>query len=300
MQKRIILVAALFLIILSCLGLILKNYKKRVNRLNFEVSKLEGINIQLNNKIEEGQTFLRSLLTSNLKKYNTYDEQGPIKLIRLGRSYDGGYVVPEIALERSDAVLGYGVSDDISFEEDFSNKYNKNSYGFDCSIDKIDIENSLVRFIPECIASGDTSKSKNNFSTFKQQIQKLGLENKKLFIKMDIEGAEYDAFPDIIDYSENITGIAMEIHTNEGLEKALSLISTINQNFYLVNLHENNCHGKTFTAPNATGEISELIQLSFINRNLIKKASLSDDQSHPSSLDQPNCAYKDEHRFSIN
>ena len=41
-----------------------------------------------------------------------------IGLKRIGRDFDGGYVIPEIALQKCSAVLGYGVGGDLSFEED--------------------------------------------------------------------------------------------------------------------------------------------------------------------------------------
>ena len=39
-------------------------------------------------------------------------------LIRVGKSFDGGYVMPSRALEASRSVLSLGVNDDWSFEEE--------------------------------------------------------------------------------------------------------------------------------------------------------------------------------------
>ncbi len=40
-------------------------------------------------------------------------------LIRVGRDEDGGYVVPAVAVEKTRLLLGIGINDDWSFEEDF-------------------------------------------------------------------------------------------------------------------------------------------------------------------------------------
>ena len=70
-------------------------------------------------------------LVKHLSVYSAYDQNGPLILKRVGRDYDGGYVVAEKSLQKADALLGYGIADDPSFEEAFSNLYKKPSYGFD-------------------------------------------------------------------------------------------------------------------------------------------------------------------------
>ncbi len=45
--------------------------------------------------------------------------QHKCEIVRLGRENDGGYSVPKNSLQNSKVVLGFGLSDDWSFEEDF-------------------------------------------------------------------------------------------------------------------------------------------------------------------------------------
>ncbi|MDP5370014.1 MAG: hypothetical protein NWR39_00350, partial [Pseudomonadota bacterium] len=150
-------------------------------------------------------------LVLKLKVYTVYDQNGLIQLIRHGRPSDGGYVVPKVAFEKADVLLGYGIADDISFEESFSALYQKPSFGFDCGVTNIQINNNLCTFIPECIENDGNvyahQKSSGKVSTFSAQLKRLQIENKKLFIKMDIEGAEFAAFEGIQDSFANITGI---------------------------------------------------------------------------------------------
>lgn len=236
-------------------------------------------------------------LVSFLKVYTVYDNNGPIKLVRIGRANDGGYIVPELALQKADVLIGYGIADDISFEEQFSNLYNKKSYGFDCGIKNINIKNKLCIFIPECIATDSFlyvgKQSSNKVSSFRQQVTKLNLKNKKIFIKMDIEGAEYDAMPEILNYAQNITGIVLEIHFAQGgyesINKAIRLLSSLDKDFILVHLHGNNCSNKEFTTYNSKGKIPRVLELSYINRLLINKFFISSNQKHPIPMDMVNC-----------
>ncbi len=237
-------------------------------------------------------------LVATLRVYDVYNSDNEkLKFVRHGKQGDGGYVVAEVALSKADAVMGYGIADDISFEEEFSNQYNKPSYGFDCGIEDIKIKNKLCKFTRECVASDKflygQQKSSLAISTYPKQLQKLGLEKSNVFIKMDIEGAEYAAFEDIYKYAPQITGIALEIHFEAPTQvlEATHLISRLNQDFYLIHVHCNNCcnPANVFSTSNATGRIATVLELSFINKSLVHHASASKDQSHPQPIDMVNC-----------
>jgi len=135
---------------------------------------------QLERKIEQlvSEKLAGAEFASLLKVYTVYDTDGQINLVRIGRDGDGGYALPETAIKNAQALLGYGVSNDISFEEQFSGQFNKESYGFDCSIKQIAIKNQLTHFIPECIVGANFIPDKLNplvVSTFAQQLKKLDL-----------------------------------------------------------------------------------------------------------------------------
>ena len=55
-------------------------------------------------------------------------------LIRLGNTNDGGYVVEENSIKNSEILLSFGLSDDWSFESDFSNLGKKKIYTYDYSV----------------------------------------------------------------------------------------------------------------------------------------------------------------------
>lgn len=244
-------------------------------------------------------------LVLKLKVYTVYDQNGLIQLIRHGRPSDGGYVVPKVAFEKADVLLGYGIADDISFEESFSALYQKPSFGFDCGVTNIQINNNLCTFIPECIENDGNvyahQKSSGKVSTFSAQLKRLQIENKKLFIKMDIEGAEFAAFEGIQDSFANITGIVLEIHFAHDNQVFLAnkLLEKLLKDFYLVHLHANNCSLVTFQTKYSKGNMPRVVELTFINKNLVTHAALVESQTYPLPIDMENCPTYPLNRFEI-
>lgn len=246
-------------------------------------------------------------LASLLLTYSVEDQFGPLKLFRLGNNYDGGYVVPEKACKDADVLFGYGIANDISFEESFSDLYHKPSYGFDCGLDSFPSKNKYFTFVSQCIGTDrflyDKDNSSQNISSFTQQVNKLGLQNKKIFIKMDIEGAEYEAFEDILKSPFNITAIVIEVHfVREGeISKAIKLLSNLQKDFVLLHVHGNNYEKyRSFSAANVKGLVPKVLELTYINKALVTNFKVSDNQSHPvEGLDMPNNRYTEDIEFSV-
>ena len=245
-------------------------------------------------------------LAGLLVTYSAYNLQNnPLKLYRHGKDGDGGYVTPEEAFKAADVLLGYGIAGDISFEEQFSEIYKKPSYGFDCGIKSIDSKNVAFTFIDQCIGTDKTlynvKDSSHNVTSFSQQLANLGLKDKKIFIKMDIEGAEYGAFEDIYKYAPQITGIVMELHIfgNDEARKAVRLLSNINKDFILVHIHGNGCATKFFSSPHAIGLVPRWLELTYINKSLVSKYNISENQTYPTSLDMSQCPNAEVNEFTI-
>ena len=256
-------------------------------------------------KMHDTRQAVLEVLVRMLKVYQIYDEHGEMPLIRVGRPNDGGYVVAKKTLEAADVLLGYGIADDISFEEGFSDTYNKPSFGFDCGVQGIAIKNKLCTFIPQCIASDSfiygNQASSTQLATFSQQLNTLNLKGKKIFLKMDIEGAEYDAFEDIYPHADSITGIVMELHFKslENTIKAIRLLAELQKDFVLINVHGNNYEKTLFTTKLSKGNVPKTLELTFIHKNLIAKYHFAKEQKFPSPLDMPNSSKRPDLAFEI-
>jgi|GEM_PF-1185036 len=303
----LIFISILSIIVLGlAIRLAIKVVEKRLRSIHYQVSYNGSELIEAQNQTI--QILLGSKLdtfASLLKIYEAKDEHGDIKLIRLGRDNDGGYIVPEKSLVSADVLFGYGIDNDISFEETFSNKYNKPSYGFDCGIESIKSTSKLFTFVNECISSDSSlygmQKSSTKISSFTEQIKNLNLADKKIFIKMDIEGAEFDALQEVIKNPHNVTGIAFEMHLFKkhiDFDKGIKLLKDLENDFVLVHLHGLNC-GSRFNSNYAKGGIPYQIEFTYINKALLTNYRVSKNQSHPTELDMPNDALKPEVKFTI-
>lgn len=251
-------------------------------------SQLSSLDKAANSILPE--TPVTHAIAALLTVYQTYDANGLVQLRRIGRANDGGYLIPELAMQVADVVIGYGIANDISFEESTTAIYGKPSYGFDCACPVIQPKHKDCHFIPSCVVNNNSIKPFPSYATFDQHLNMVGATGKKLFVKMDIEGNEYDTLPDILQHAFNITGIVLEIHFMESAQiaQALHLLQMLDKDFLLVHVHGNNYCRDNFVTTNARGNIARVLELSYINRNLVQNYEISPDQSHPIRLDMPN------------
>jgi len=160
----------------------------------------------------------------------------PFKKLRLGKNYDGGYIITEIPNINYSLLLAGGISDDISFEEDFINKYpGVLTYAYDGTIDKLPTLNNNITFIKKNIGF----ENNNNVTNMHDIIN----ANENIFIKMDIEGGEIPWIKSLSNEQMNkFEQIVMEFHF-PFTDKEIEVFDKINKNHYLIHFHGNNCCG---------------------------------------------------------
>ena len=160
-------------------------------------------------------------------------------LVRVGRNYDGGYVISESLIKRSSALLSFGINDDWSFEEDFCKRCKVKCYGFDFSISKNTFLKKGLQQIKyffgdiikrKKINSSRLKTARENFnlhkrfnSFFKKNIflnygidktththfkklddiiQEYFANEKNIFLKLDIEGYEFFILDDVLNFKK--------------------------------------------------------------------------------------------------
>lgn len=197
----------------------------------------------------------------NLMKCDDY------KKIRLGKDNDGGYVIYDDL--KYDLLIGCGISNDLSFEEDFVKKYNCKSFVYDGTINKL-------------------PKHKYDHKWFNQNIYKGSLknelkDNKNIFLKMDIEGHEWEFFKDAD--LENISQMVIEFHDNRNFTIDYDVLKKIEETHYLIHIHGNNFRKRQLKIEDKL--IHSIFEVSYINKKLcndVKKINYSYDEN----LDMPN------------
>ena len=173
--------------------------------------------------------------------------QSPFPKKRIGRWTDGGYVIAEIPDIKYDALFAGGVSDDISFEEDFIQYQTTFSnpikvYAFDGTVDNLPESkwSSQIQFVKKNIGSEETLDCTNLHSFLLPYFQ---LPNPNLFIKMDIEGGEVAWIKSLNQsHMDTFAQIVMEFH-NPFSEQEIAMFDKLNETHLPIHFHPNNACG---------------------------------------------------------
>ncbi|MCR5260974.1 MAG: hypothetical protein K6C94_03975 [Candidatus Gastranaerophilales bacterium] len=251
------------------------------------------------------------LLLPYLLVYKVKNNGKPLKLIRI--SWDS-YVSPVIALQKADAILSYGIAWDIHYEDKISRFFKKNTYAFDCGISTIDNlltePNPYLFFKSECIGTDKFivtergQKSSQKIHTFSQKLKELNLENKKIYLKMDIAGAEIEVLPEILKYADNLTGmsVVIRLESTDRLIKFRDILKQFDKDFILIARNGirdesvDNCK-----CAYVKNEFSNAISLTYINKKFAdeKHLPLKQTNSEPKEYLQINDIFHAFPEYSI-
>src|SRR4029077_6265587 len=176
-------------------------------------------------------------------------------LKRFGSANDGGYLMCEDLIEPIDAAYSYGVGSNDDWGCEVSRRYHVPVHEYDCfDPARPTVDGGTLIFHNECIGDRSAERASRVFDTLENQLRKNGdaLESgRHVIIKVDIEGAEWDALLATSDQLlSSIPQITMEMHGYND-PKILETLRKLKRNFYLVNLHFNNwsCTAKAAPLP---------------------------------------------------
>jgi hypothetical protein len=235
--------------------------------------------------------------------------------IRVGRVKDGGYVVEESSLATVDVIYSYGVGWEVSFEKDIFKHTKKTCRLFDPTM--FDLKNitrfwdkgiySLVKYLTkaalwypylfflriggtklEFYNEGLSSNRANKYDSFPSHIQRFGDDGKTIFLKIDIEGGEYEIFTDskFIDSLTFVSQLAIEFHSVEQkIYDLKNIICSIGKHLSLVHIHGNNWEG---VFDYHGHQIPNVLELTFLNNRFIESRSIDEIKYPIPNLDFPN------------
>ncbi len=188
-------------------------------------------------------------------------------IIRLGRDFDGGYLLDQRDVQKSKALVSFGVNEDWSFEKEFCKGREIPVFAYDATLNVRYLVRrawrSLIRLNPFAIArsfralvdypiffSGNRRHNRRyigldgvpGFTTLSSVMaevkQQSGIES-DIFMKIDIEGWEYRIFEELIEHGHRFTGLAIELHDVDiHLDKLESFIQRFP--LKLIHVHANN------------------------------------------------------------
>lgn len=160
---------------------------------------------------------------------------------RFGSANDGGYLMCENLIEPLDEAYSYGVGPNDDWGCEVSSRYHVPVHQYDCfDPARPTCQGGAFVFHNECVGDRAGSRESRAFDTIENQIKKNGDAGRRLIIKMDIEGGEWDALMATSDdLLASIPQMAMELHGYDD-PKIVEVLRKLKLNFYLVNLHFNN------------------------------------------------------------
>jgi hypothetical protein len=241
-------------------------------------------------------------------------------LMRVGRSYDGGYVVPRCALMAAQHLISVGVNDDWSFER-ASVELNPALclMGVDATTTAWYVVRRGLRFRVEYLLACLTGRgAKREFlrarmpSVFDywrfwaehtlihkmlswhagattvrlQDLMDRTLANgseSRVFLKIDIEGAEYALLDDIVSAGPRLTGLAMELHDVPAhRDQVTRFFAALRPHFVLVHLHAN-----TYDGVDRDTALPKVVEATWLARSLITEPERDVLALPRPGLDQP-------------
>lgn len=191
---------------------------------------------------------------------------------RIGCSGDGGYVIMDHQ-NLSDTVLySYGIEDNDSFDQHFHKLYGSHVHQYDFTISPPPSRPGFS-FTQEGISHEKT----DNCDTLHSHINKNGDNDKRIFLKMDVEGAEWLTFlhmPE--DTLQQCDQIALEMHDLSGLgvntmypavtlEEKVAVLKKITNYFHCWNVHANN-YASMFIIDGY--KVPDVMEMTFVNKAL--------------------------------
>lgn len=171
-------------------------------------------------------------------------------LARFWSTYDGGYLLCENLADDVGAAYSYGVGPNDEWGCDVSTRYRVPVHQYDCfdPARPVCTTGDFV-FHDQCIGHRREQVDSRLFDTLANQISANGDSGKQLIVKIDVEGAEWDALmatPDGV--LERIDQLPMELHGVHE-QRFLEVVRKLKRTFYMVNLHVNNFSCSPETAP---------------------------------------------------
>jgi hypothetical protein len=191
-----------------------------------------------------------------------YDAEG-VQKRRFGRAEDGGYVILDNAFGAKH-LLGYGVDKDVSFENELTKAWGIKAHIFDHTINEVPLTSSDVEYVKEGIGHADEPP----IHTLATHVSRYVPEGSDFVLKMDVEGAEWDVLLNA-DLSR-VTQLIIEFH--ELQEAHSDVIQKINEMFYLVHIHGNNCHNQPWMYIDRVHMMPRYLECTYVRKDLVKAA----------------------------
>lgn len=213
------------------------------------------------------------------------------QLERFGEANDGGYLMCGNLLGEIESAYSYGISGYDKWGCDISTRHRVAVHQYDCFVtDQPACPAGNAMFHAECVGAVAETVEGRPFDTISNQFARNGDTTKRVVLKIDVEGAEWDsllAMPD--ETLRQIDQLAAELHWMRGrdgsvqYDKYLHVVHRLKQFFEIAHIHYNNAGCATDFEPFPSWAFEVL----FVSKRLAV-VDPTRKPSTPNSLDAPN------------
>lgn len=164
------------------------------------------------------------------------------ELARFGEARDGGYLMCGNLLGDVEAGYSYGISGYDGWGCDISTQLSVRVHQYDCFDTRTtSCPTGDLAFHAECVAGSTYVDTDDRpFDTLERQFARNGDSIRRLVVKMDVEGAEWDALAALpADALGRIDQLVVEFHRVDD-ERFIGVMRRLKEHFHIANLHFNN------------------------------------------------------------
>ncbi len=228
-------------------------------------------------------------MTADQVRARLFAELQPVELPncrpeRFGEPHDGGYVMCANLLGSVKAGYSYGISGYDQWGCDVARRLNVRVHQYDCfNLEKPVCADGVTVFHAECIApSRCEDEAGRVFDTFENQFAGNGDGAKRVVVKIDVEGAEWQTFLDTPpEVFNRIDQLVVEFHGVDR-EHYLAAVRRLKEFFFVGNLHINNYA----CTPGLDPFPAWAYEVLFVNKRIASASGPRPPGPHP--LDAPN------------
>ena len=213
--------------------------------------------------------------------------------VRLVPAEDGGYVFAD-DLAPDQPVMSYGIGKQYEFDRQMAERGHQ-VFMFDHTIRGIKAPHPNMHFFKQGVA-GRTDAA-NDLYCLADHIAMNGITSDRIILKMDVEGAEYDALAAVDDATfDRIDQIVLELHglkklwRPKWLEAFVNTMTRLNGRFTLFHVHANNYDGRELHVLSGM-PVCNVLELSYIRSSRVGRSPST--TVYPTPLDRPNRPWAD-------
>jgi len=162
-------------------------------------------------------------------------------LKRYGGPADGGYLLCGNLIQGVQAAYSYGIDKEDEWGCQLSREFQVTIRQYDCfTAHRPACAGGRHEFHDECIGPGTQTIDARRYDSLANQIARNGDAGRRLIVKMDVEGAEWDSLMATPEHVlAAIDQLPMELH-GTSQRRFLDVVLKLKRQFHLVNLHYNN------------------------------------------------------------